>query len=285
MKLLNLISKLIRFNLLALTTLGLSSCIVQATKSYNSTKTYGGSGSSSSNSYGKWNFLPLSIRISADFDSGEISHMKSYSGAWESAMTNGKDLFNFSGSTIANKNYSNSNSYLSDSYIEVHRVYNSTAIPSGALAITAYGGYYYNSGTSSEYFVLAKADILFNEYEYDFSTDGTSGTYDIASIMTHEMGHLLGINHVAFSTNSIMNPALNESTFKRNLTSKDRSMINALYSTSTNTSALTAGGQALSAQREDIRGEYVTGIHQLKANGECEHYENGKLVHSHKFKF
>ena len=89
---------------------------------------------------------------------------------------------------------------------------------------------------------IAEADIVINPRpraedgtEIQFSTDGTPGTYDLEATFTHEIGHLLGLDHSAVLSSTMQSrqafngtyglPALTE----RTLSEDDRQKIRSLY--------------------------------------------------------
>jgi len=97
---------------------------------------------------------------------------------------------------------------------------------------------FYDSDTGE----ITEADIVLNPFAYspdgaplDFSTDGSVATYDLQSTLTHEIGHLLGLNHSAVF-GATMNPAqaLNgvfglPAFTGRSLSESDRAAITGLY--------------------------------------------------------
>ena len=68
---------------------------------------------------------------------------------------------------------------------------------SGTLAVTLS---YFSSSTG----IMSEGDILFNPSQ-SWSTSGESGRYDIQSVMTHEIGHFLGLDHSGM-VSSVMEP-------------------------------------------------------------------------------
>ncbi|HKG58277.1 MAG TPA: matrixin family metalloprotease [Pyrinomonadaceae bacterium] len=89
---------------------------------------------------------------------------------------------------------------------------------------------------------IAEADISINPRpraedgtELQFSTDGTPGTYDLEATFTHEIGHLLGLDHSSVLSSTMQGRQAFNGTFglpaltERTLTEEDRQKIRGLY--------------------------------------------------------
>lgn len=97
---------------------------------------------------------------------------------------------------------------------------------------------------------ITEADIVINPNLFAsdggprFSTDGTSGTYDLESILTHEVGHLLGLDHSGV-IGATMQPLLGVNNLYgvqaftvRTLSEDDQAAAHTLYNPRSNTGAI-----------------------------------------------
>ncbi len=75
----------------------------------------------------------------------------------------------------------------------------STPLGSSTIAATFS---FFRSGSGGG--ITDEADIIFNA-AHSFSTSGESGKYDVQSVLTHEAGHLLGLDHSGL-VSSVMTP-------------------------------------------------------------------------------
>lgn len=65
--------------------------------------------------------------------------------------------------------------------------------PSGATAITLI--FFNDVPTSADYGRIYDADIYLNGQHFTFSTGGERGLTDVENVLTHELGHVMGLDH------------------------------------------------------------------------------------------
>lgn len=220
----------------------------------------------------------LELKISEDFSPAEVNNITAMSTAWAASVGNKRIFFSHT-NTTEEKSKANLNldSLGDDDTFGIYRITHWPAsLPSSALAVTQLFLRPYNVGESDEYAVIEHADILINENLYNFRTTDThvSGTFDLRTVVLHEMGHFLGLQHKTGDT--VMIDAIGENSEKRAPTNIDIADIADKYNIS-----LGSGGahaiMAKSAQTYQPRtqGPKVKMIIELRADGKCVHSING----------
>ena len=246
-----------------------------------------------------WNGgFPKEIRISEDFsndvDDDEQAVIKNMAMAWNNSIEDGFNFFTI-GSPLSksalNPNYSQLDT---DNIFGIYRV---TKMPertsSAALAVTVLQLKTQNYGEANEYNQIFYADIFVNDIYYT-RTETLSGIdyeargiYDLNTIMVHELGHFLGLEHSSSTkTNSVMIPAINGNDSMNAPLSHDIVAISNKYNLGPK--KITTGAAAMSAPRPNYVPDnkedtpFVKYIIELRADGECVHSVDGEIVERHK---
>ena len=85
---------------------------------------------------------------------------------------------------------------------DIHLIYfdennSSDFFPPGSSTVAVTPVFFQGAGN------IVDADILYNGGEWNFSTSGQVGRFDVGDVGVHELGHLLGLNHSAFIGSSM----------------------------------------------------------------------------------
>jgi hypothetical protein len=97
--------------------------------------------------------------------------------------------------------------------------------PLGSSTVAATFSFFSRSGNS---LITTEADIVFNS-AFEFSTSGETNKFDLQSVMTHEIGHLLGLDHSGLIS-SVMVPFASRSQIdQRTLTWDDIAGVSEIY--------------------------------------------------------
>ena len=233
-----------------------------------------------------WSSLafPRNLKISDDFSAQEVTNIQAMTAAWETAVEDKKNFFTDTERTTEVSSPSLNLDSLGDD--GVNGVYKITSWPmelsAGALAVTQIFGRRYNVGSSSEFVRIEHADILLNENLYDFRTGdtGVSGSFDLRTVILHELGHFLGLSHKY--GNTVMVPSIGTSTVGRAPTGVDATDIADKYGITLGSGSSSA--MALGPQKNHVPqdgGEKVKIMIELMADGECVHKENGAVIQRH----
>jgi hypothetical protein len=239
--------------------------------------------------------FPKTLRISTSFNEDEVEAIKEMGSAWSDSINNTKTFLNVDSTT--------SNIFDADSPDRVLGIYKSLTWPDdpelkSALAITQLYGRRHNIGDPDEYVGIEHADILVNYasgFEFDATDDGQYDGYDLKTVVLHEMGHFLGLQHIPvyydrpdedenltlnqYKATSVMYPSISGTEVKRSPKPKDIDQLTSKYSISS--------AVAMAARfkpKANDPGENVKIVIELRANGECLHKENGALVRRHQIK-
>lgn len=236
--------------------------------------------------------FPKQMYLSQAFtDVNEQNKINETMVAWETAMNN-YDFFNTAGTDTEKTTGLSSTSSLRDNKLGIYRA---TDWPypeyPDALAITQIFAIRYNVGDSDEYVAIQEADVIMNYENFTFYLDTNGGfEYDFRTVLLHELGHFLGLQHKPRSynrNNTVMYPSIYTTEVKRTPKTVDVQDMAGKYHI---TVPLTAGGSAIVSKpkvytkKAGDEGQMTKVILELKSNGECVHHENGAVVKRHSVK-
>jgi len=76
---------------------------------------------------------------------------------------------------------------------------------------------------------IKEFSILLNTDLYQFSTNYSPTAVDLQSVILHELGHVLGLDHETNDLQSVMNPNMNPGEYKRDISFSDISRVKDQY--------------------------------------------------------
>lgn len=181
--------------------------------------------------------FPLSIHVSCSLAPDYFNQTLDAVQEWNDAIGFTALKIEPAEDCIFNTQFSKIEDSLFDSIMGLYKQLNwsFSGIDSNTLAFT---------GTLYQGARIIHSDIIFNDEKFHYYAfpnaptidcgavpSGKTGCIDFQSVLTHELGHFLGLGHVPRSEDpdSIMNPTLTKDTIKRGLSEGDIIRIRAWY--------------------------------------------------------
>lgn len=118
---------------------------------------------------------------------------------------------------------------LNDGYNTILMVHDHWPFDASAIAITRN---FYIAGDTPDSGLILDSDILLNAEDHTFATDGNGTSHDVRNIVTHEVGHFLGLGHETVpedTTATMYAQASTGETMKRTLEANDLEGIQSAY--------------------------------------------------------
>lgn len=171
-------------------------------------------GVSSAFAYSKWmaggfNPYPTTVRPLSTFGAASKTAMVNAAAQWNSILSGGLVSM---GSDTSNTTYPNDNN--------INEVTKGVRGSSGYLMETNATTWALEWNGIWWWGVLYEADIDVN-LSYQWATDGQSAYYDIGNSFTHELGHLLGLDHSTVTGASMVSGSSPGTIYKRDIAQDD----------------------------------------------------------------
>ncbi|PIQ61619.1 MAG: hypothetical protein COW00_03375 [Bdellovibrio sp. CG12_big_fil_rev_8_21_14_0_65_39_13] len=218
----------------------------------------------------------------SDYDSNGRDLIEQMMMKWNAADSS-RTYFAIPAASVANKDYSSLSQY-QDGELGIYKSHSwFSDVSSSALAVTQFYAIRRNAGASTEYLELTHADIIVNYRDHQFSTDAFSSLdYDLPSVLIHELGHFIGMQHNSnYYESSVMQPYMGTRDVFRALYSADQANLLNLYNGATSLTTSDSGFRAAAKVAAPNEGEEVSGYFELRTDGICKHYINHEFIGEH----
>lgn len=156
----------------------------------------------------KWEVKPVQVNYS------------SLDSSWKTATYNSMSAWNNAGANI-----SLANKTVID-HVNISR--SSSFANNGVLASESGSHSTYNS-TTGKWTKISSKILVNNAYTWSTSSSCPSGSYDVQSVITHELGHTLCIGHSNLTNAVMYEPTASGTIWKRVLSTDDKNALKAIY--------------------------------------------------------